>query len=608
MALYLLAIFFISIRLGVFFLTVPAFFPTGTPKPLKVGFSLILAYMVVPTIDYSILNDLANWYNVIIIVINETMAGLFLAVSTIFAFEIIQMAGAFMDFQIGLSMLSAYDPNTKKSSTLLERIMFWVGIMIFFIIDGHHILIRALIESFNVVKLGNSIVFQDTIMAVIENFIKYFSIGLKIAIPIVLIIIIADLVLGLVSRTVPQLNVMILGLPVKILVGLTAFTFALPMIINAIQYVIESFPDLIKNIYKVLPLIIIFSNDKTEEATPKKLSDARKKGQVPRSKEISVAFTLGAITLILMSLNSYIIQESLTSLQFSLSNILNDEINYLNLQKILLKFIVDFAKVYLPIAIPIMVVGVFSSVAQTGLMLTTEPLKPSFSKINPINGFKKMFSVKSVMDLAKNLVVITIVGYIGYSFILSNYINIMDTINININSVLPKAMDLVVSIFFKVTLVLVVIAIIDFVFQIRQFKKEMRMSKQEIKEEFKQAEGDPQVKSKIRQKQREMVTKRMMQAVPEATVIITNPTHLAIALKYEEGGNEAPKVIAKGADHVALRIKEKAKEHEIPIIENKPLARLIYEKVDLDREVPEDMYVAVAEVLAVVYKMKKKKS
>jgi len=167
--------------------------------------------------------------------------------------------------------------------------------------------------------------------------------------------------------------------------------------------------------------------------------------------------------------------------------------------------------------------------------------------------------------------------------------------------------NLVIDIFFKISIIMLIISVADYAYQRYKHNKDLKMSMQEIKEEYKQQEGDPQIKSKIRQKQREMASSRMMQAVPDATVVITNPTHLAVAIKYEQGGEGAPIVVAKGADNVAIKIKEIAKENDIPIIENKPLARLIYKELDLDTEIPADMYQAVAEILALVYKLKKRK-
>ena len=253
-----------------------------------------------------------------------------------------------------------------------------------------------------------------------------------------------------------------------------------------------------------------------------------------------------------------------------------------------------------------MIAGVAASIAQSGFMLTGEPLKPSFSKLNPIKGFKNIFSMKSLADLVKNLIVVTIVGYLGYKYVKDNYESILQISNIYLPSLGKEVLKLILGIFMQITIVLVIIGAIDYFIQFRLYNKDLKMSKQEVKEEYKQMEGDPQVKNKIKQRQREMASGRMMSSVADATVIITNPTHLAVAIKYEDGVNESPKVVAKGAELIALKIKEVAKENDIPIMENKPLARLIYDQVEIDEEIPQEMFQAVAEILAMVYKLKKK--
>lgn len=210
-------------------------------------------------------------------------------------------------------------------------------------------------------------------------------------------------------------------------------------------------------------------------------------------------------------------------------------------------------------------------------------------------------------DLSKNLIVVSIVSYIGYQYVVDNYKSILQLSNIYLPSLGTELKNILLGIFFKITIVLAIIAAIDYFMQRRFHNKDLKMTKQEVKEEYKQMEGDPQIKSKIKQKQREMATKRMMSSVADATVVITNPTHIAVALTYEEGGEGAPKLVAKGADNIAIKIKEIAKDNEVPIMENKPLARLIYKEVEIDQEIPQDMYQAVAEMLAMVYKLKKKK-
>ncbi len=576
---------------------------------MKVFFSLVFSYILMPGINYSTIASSINGnLSFALLCVNEVMSGLLLGYMVSLCFSFIRMAGSFVDMQIGLSMLSMFDPNSKSNATLLDRLMYWTALTIFFIVDGHHMLINALIESFSVVNLGKSMLNGDSLMFVVDVFIKYFAIGIKITLPIVLIIIIADLTLALISRTVPQINVMILGLPIKILVGLASFSLALPLLIKGIVAAFSHIPEILRQVYKFAPLMIIFaSEDKTEEATPRKKREARKKGQVPKSKEIGLVLTLLTCTILIDLLSSFASGNLKSTLYYFLNDGIKQDLTYNNLKAISLKFLWRFAIIYLPIALPIMVVGILANYMQTGFLFTTEPLKPKLSKLNPINGFKRIFSMRTLVELLKDLVLVTIVGYVGYKFLKDNYVNILNMGNLSIVAIGPAFKSLVVSIFKKITMIMAVIALADYIYQRRTYNKDLKMTKQEVKEEYKQDEGDPQIKGKIRQKQREMAARRMMQAVPDATVVVTNPTHIAVALKYKEGETEAPIVLAKGAGYVAIKIKEIAKESEIPIIENKPLARLMYEEVDINSEIPTGMYQAVAEILALVYKLKGKK-
>ena len=589
-----------------FFLVVPVFFPNGTPNTVKTGLTLVMAYILVPGIDYSGIHTINNNMSFIINCMNEAVAGLTLGFIVNLCFMSVRVAGNLMDFQMGFSMMTMFDPNSSSNTTLMERLLYWFSMVVFFIVDGHHMLIKSLMESFSVIKLGNFFLSQDSINVIIRVFIEYFGIGLKIAIPIVLIIFITDLTLGLIGRTVPNLNLMILSLPIKILVGLAAFSFALPIFLRMIENSFYGIPDAIKGFYKTIPLLIIFaSDDKTEEATPKKKSDARKKGQIPKSKDVALALTLLSSTIVLATLGGFVGNELKTTMITFLNNYLTMALDYDSVQKISVIVIWRLAVIFLPIVVPIMLMGILANFLQTGALITGEPLKPDLKKLNPISGLKRMFSMRSLVQLLKDSAIVSIVGFIGYKFIKDNYTYILTLGDLNAAAVIAAVGKLTVSIFFKITIVIVIIALADYIYQRYQFNKDLRMTKQEIKEEFKQQEGDPQIKGKIKQKQREMAMRRMMQEVPKATVVVTNPTHISVALKYEEG-QDAPMVIAKGADNVALRIKELAKENDVPIIENKPLARLMYKELEIDQEVPVEMYQAVAEILALVYKLKKK--
>lgn len=608
---YFLALILVFIRLTSFFLVAKSLFPKGTPPILKGAIGMILSFSIISGINYQVVLEINNNYMLVYSVISEIMSGVILGFIANMIFDFIRMAGGYMDIQIGLSMMNMLDPSSETTSTPFSNLSYFISMVIFFIIDGHHLLIKCLIQSFKVVNIGQNIVFQDTFSVVLDAFREYFVIGVKIAIPLVLIIIITDLCMALVSRTVPAINVMILGMPVKMVVGLLTFIALLPIMIKIVSYAFNLIPDIIEEMLKVLPaapMVLIFAKEeKTEEATPKKKSEARKKGQVARSKDVGLAITMVTCTLVILLLSSMIVGNLKDTMIYFLQSGMLQDINEMSIKSIVITILLKAGLCILPVVIPIMIAGIVASLMQTGFLLTGEPLKPKFSKLNPISGFKNMFSKKSFVDLLKNLAVVTVIGFIGFLYVRDNYDKILQISNTYLPSLGGQVQDLVVGIFFQVSLVLVIIAAADYFVQFRFHQKDLRMTKQEIKEEYKQIEGDPQIKSKIKQKQREMATRRMMASVADATVVITNPTHLSIALKYEEGNNEAPKVVAKGADLVALKIKEVAKENDVPIMENKPLARMIYEQVDIDREVPQEMYQAVAEILAMVYKLKNKK-
>lgn len=605
---YFTALILVIIRLTCFFCIVPVFFPKGTPNIVKVALSLIMSYILMPGINYNAAASINSMPVFVVDCVNEVLTGLSLGFITNLCFMSASYAGSLMDMQVGFSMMTMYDPSSGSNTTLIERLLYYFSLALFLTVDGHHMLIKALIESFNVINLGKLILMQQSVSVIIEAFIEFFTIGLKIAVPIILILILSDITMGLVARAVPQLNIMILGLPVKILVGMMCIAASLPIFIKIIEGSYAELPDIFKKFYKTVPLLFIFaSEDKTEEATPHKLSEAKKKGQTARSKEITLALTLLASTLILSFLGSYASGNLGSNFIYFIGSFLDTAIDEGKVMKIFITAAVRIAFIVLPFAISIMVMGILGNFLQTGIIFTREPLKPDLNKLNPINGFKRMFSSRTVVELFKDIAIVAVIGYIGYKYVKDNIVQIMNYSYMNVRAVLEGFKSLVVGIFLKVTLIMMIIAIADFIYEKLKFKKEMRMSKEEVKEEFKQDEGNPQIKSKRRQKQRELASRRMMQAVPDATVVVTNPTHIAVALSYNEGKNEAPVVVAKGADYVAMKIKEKASECDIPIIENKPLARLLYESVEIDDEIPEKMYQAVAEILAVVYKLKKRR-
>ncbi len=349
-----------------------------------------------------------------------------------------------------------------------------------------------------------------------------------------------------------------------------------------------------------------FAEEKTEEATEKKKRDTKKKGQVPQSKDIgqSLAFLLVMITIQITSKN-------FSNQFFEIYNICSEKMadpdsfyNIINLRNMSFDLTKRFFIIIMPFLLMALIIGAMSSFLQVGPLFSLETIKFKAEKINPISGFKRLFSLKSLVEMVKAILKGVVLIYIIYSYLKSKTDLIITTINLELPQVISVLWDMILSISVRCAIFLLIVAILDFSYKKWQHKKDIRMSKKELKDEYKMTEGDPLIKSKIREKQRTMAMSRMMQDVEDADVVITNPTHYAVALKYDSSLGPSPKVLAKGKDLVAKRIKQIAKENDIYITENKELARALYKKVDIGDFIPEELYLAVAEVLAYVYSLR----
>ena len=342
--------------------------------------------------------------------------------------------------------------------------------------------------------------------------------------------------------------------------------------------------------------------EKTEEPTAKKRADARKKGQVGRSQELNTAFVLlvGFFTLKLLWDSIYLSIASYTTYVFTN---LNQSVDTENIIHIFIGIIVVLAKTAFPIMFAIMLIGLAINFFQVGLNFNTESIEFKLDKLNPINGFGRIFSKRSLVELAKSFFKILVIGFFLYRFIHEQILAMPQFMFFDLTTSLALVAEIIFQMAFIVIGVIMIMALMDYGYQKWQTTQDLKMTKQEVKDEMKQSEGDPQIKGKIRQKQRQMAMARMMKEVPKADVIVTHPTHYAIALSYQQGMS-APLVVAKGQDLVAQRSKEIAREARVPIIENKPLARAIYAAVQIGDAIPQELYQAVAEVLAYVYRLK----
>lgn len=352
--------------------------------------------------------------------------------------------------------------------------------------------------------------------------------------------------------------------------------------------------------------------EKTEPATEKKLSDARKEGQVAKSREVANGLGILALFVVLKVWVGNMGNQFLALFQDIYSTI-PDVVTFwhgympendliLSFRKMLLQSLIIMA----PILLIGLIVAFVSDVVQVGWHPTGKPMQPKFNKMNPLSGFKRIFSVNSVVELIKSIAKIVLISFICYSYLKDKLPLLFQLYDMPLTQALKLIAETVTDMGLRIAAVYMIIAIGDFAYQKFKFSRDMRMTKQEVKEEYKQQEGDPQIKGKIRQRMREASQRRMMQNLPQADVVITNPTHYAVAIKYDPEVADAPIVIAKGEDFLAAKIKEVARDNQIEIVENKPLARMLYANVDIGQAVPPELYQAVAEVLAFVYHLQGK--
>jgi flagellar biosynthetic protein FlhB len=348
-------------------------------------------------------------------------------------------------------------------------------------------------------------------------------------------------------------------------------------------------------------------DEKTEKPTPRRLQEARKKGNIAKSTDINTAVVL-LVGVFLVKWQFGAIGERMTAITYqALGQLPKEDFTTTTLMTVFVHLSLQYAMIVGPILLVLLLAGLAANYLQVGILFTAEPLQPKLEKINPIAGFKRLFSRRSVIETLKAILKMTVVGYLAYKVLVDRYAELTATVLADRSSMAMLFGAVGWEIAWKSVLALLVFGVLDYFYQRWEHEKGLKMTKQEVKDEAKQSEGDPMVKGRIRRLQREAARRRMMNEVPKATVVITNPTHFAIALKYDRGDMEAPRCVAKGMDLVAQKIKAIAAEHDVPMVENVPLARALYKKVEIDEEIPEDMYAAVAEILVMVDRMNKKK-
>ncbi len=348
----------------------------------------------------------------------------------------------------------------------------------------------------------------------------------------------------------------------------------------------------------------LFAGEKTEPATEKRREEARAQGNVPKSQDLDSVVVLLAAFLVLRYYGPEMIGILGQFLRFSIHQSATVQFDVPQVMSVFGQVIVVFLKCLSPLFVVVVISATTVNILQTGFMLTFDPLIPDLNRINPISGLENVFSWNAVGELVKSIFKILIVAYIPYSTLRDQFPLLVRFVQLEPIPAMIVLAKIIFTMAIKIILILLVLAIGDWFFQKWRYEENMKMSKEEIKEEFKQREGDPKVKAKIRERQRRLATRRMMEEVPKATVVVTNPTHIAVALRYEEGEDTAPRVVAMGTGLIAQKIREIAAEHGVPVLENKPLAQALHKSVDVGQVIPHELFEAVAEILAQVFRLR----
>jgi flagellar biosynthetic protein FlhB len=343
--------------------------------------------------------------------------------------------------------------------------------------------------------------------------------------------------------------------------------------------------------------------ERTEQPTAKRLREARERGQVPRSRELGGAVMLGASILLLSMSGGPMMRSIMDWLKNSLTFSSGDLQPTRLLPHVGVEFI-DMALIVAPLFIAGVVAAVVAPMFVSGVSFSSKALMPDFSRVNPMSGFKRLYSAPALADIAKAVIRVLLVGAVGWIVLRSKLPSIVHLLDEPAREAIPHGGAIAIGMLFSLTFVLVGIAAIDVPYQIWQHRRQLRMTREEVRDEMKESDGRPEVKARIRRMQHQLSNRRMLEAVPKADAVIVNPTHYAVAIVYEAGNMKAPKVVAKGVDTIAAAIRDVAEKHKVPIVSAPPLARALYRQVELNREVPVKLYAAVAQILSFVYQLK----
>src|SRR5712671_4480725 len=580
-------------RIGAMVMLLPGFGETNIPVRIKLAIALALTLIILPLHRAAYHIDMQSMAPLMVMLMHEIVIGVVLGATARVTLSALQVAGSVIAQQLGLGFVTAIDPTQGQQGLLIGNFLTILGLTLLFATDSHHLVIAALNDSYSIFSPGEMMPSGDVAALATRAFAAAFRIGLQLSAPFLVFGLVFNIGLGVLARLMPQMQVYFVGVPLSILAGFLIFALVLTAMMGTfLDYFVGVMHD--DN----------DASDKTEDPTQKRLDDAHDRGDVAKSQEINTWFIIAGATLVLSSFSGSIGSGLLMPMRNLIANswmVHADGPGLLQLAQSL-EYVLIAA-----LGVPLLMLAlaaIAGNMIQHRLVWSGESLKPKFSKVSPGAGFKRVFGKQAAANFGKGIFKLVALGAVMMAILWPERHRLESMVRFDPAAVLGATTTLTLQLMGAVVAMLAIVAIADYFFQYRQWHERQKMSLQEMKQEFKQSEGDPHIKGRIRQLRHARMKKRMMAAVPKASVIITNPTHYAVALSYERG-MPAPICVAKGIDTIALKIREIAKAHDIPIVENVPLARALHATVEIDHEIPVEHYHAVAQIIGYVMGLKR---
>ena len=628
----------LSLRLGAALAVIPFFRGPGLSPVWRGLFTLVLALALTPLARQAVaargivlpLPAPQAWPDLVILAVKELVIGFVTGFLVFLAFSAVELTGVLVDLPLGFGMDALLDPLTGAASPLFGRLFSLLALVLFGLAGGLEALLLFFGSMLTALPPGTGPQLEPAVEPITRFFSELFVVGFRTALPLVAALLVTDLALGLLSRAVPQLNLFTVGFPVKEIGSLVLLLLLVPFIVKALAGLFEPGGLLWAWVDRLLDLLSgtqagavdlglsgpgllgirlnlqLFAGEKTETPTPRRREESRRQGQVAHTPELGLGLALIAVAFFFRlfgpAMGGPALRLAGENWQQALTQAAGEGLTPHGVILAFLPFLRDGLLLMTPIVLPALLVAVVAQGVQTGFLVTPRLLVPRWERLNPVAGLSRLFSWQGMASLLKSLLKAGIIGYTAYSVLRTNYDSLPLLAEAGPGAGMGRVAAWIEELFYRVGFATVLVGLADYVFQRSQLEKQLRMTREEVREELKQTEGDPQIKARQRQRQRQIARNRQLREVRRADVVVTNPIHLAVALRYDARRMRAPKVVAKGAGVLARRIREIAGEAGVPVVENPPLARALYRSVRVGREIPVELYRAVAELLAYVYR------